>query len=200
MDGKLLLLDEDVPHETGEYQNGWFIHACKLCRSYFVCHFLYMYISCGCLTLCLNSKRSSSTRGNTTEDFSRCPRCLQLYLFRSGGLFFWQPGKGAQTSSRGTKWHLELRKLTGVLKKSSCCYYCCCWVRTLGWPLGQSKLHPGHLIHFANSHIFAVMNFQVHFILHKAYSCACACEYPLFMKGRCCIGRVNRIYCSGLCV
>ena len=30
MDGKLLLLDEDVPRETGEYQNGWFINTCKL--------------------------------------------------------------------------------------------------------------------------------------------------------------------------
>ena len=33
MDGKLLLLDEDVasqPCATGEHQNGWFVHTCKL--------------------------------------------------------------------------------------------------------------------------------------------------------------------------
>ena len=32
MDGILLLLDKDKasqPRATGEYQNGWFIHACK---------------------------------------------------------------------------------------------------------------------------------------------------------------------------
>ena len=35
MDGKLLLLDEDVPRETGELQNRWFIHACKLDLTWF---------------------------------------------------------------------------------------------------------------------------------------------------------------------
>ena len=52
-------------------------------------------------------------------------------------------------------------------------------------------------LHFSavHCHIFAVMNFQVHSIVfHKASSCACACEYPLFMKGHCCIGRVNCEY------
>ena len=54
-------------------------------RSYFVCHFLYVFISCGCLdrylnSKRLNSKRSSSTRGNTTKDFSHCPKCARLLI------------------------------------------------------------------------------------------------------------------------
>ena len=35
MDGKLLLLDEDVPREKGENQNEWLIHACKLDITWF---------------------------------------------------------------------------------------------------------------------------------------------------------------------
>ena len=113
VDGKLFL-DEDVPCETGEYQNGWFIHTCKLNLTLF-CHFLYVYISCGCLTWCLNSKHSSSTRGNTTKYFSRCARCVRLYLLRARIIFLatrrrssdlfpgYQVASGAQKAHWGTQ-------------------------------------------------------------------------------------------------
>ena len=52
------------PRTTGEYFNGWFIHTCKLDLTLFTT-FLYVYISCGCLTRCLNSKRLNSKRLNS---------------------------------------------------------------------------------------------------------------------------------------
>ena len=106
-----------------------------------------LYISCGCLTgcltLCLNSKHSSSTRGNTTKDFPAAQGvCNCTYSTREDCFSDNQAkelGLVVQTSSQGTKWLLELRKLTGALKRAAAAiYYCRCWVRTLGWSLGQS--------------------------------------------------------------
>ena len=104
--------------------------------------FLYVYIPCGCLQVS-NSKHSSR---NVTKTFSALSKvCATVFTFSETQVK--ELGLVVQTSSPGTKWYLELRKLTEALKSSSC-YYCSCWVRILGWSMDQSlhwKLHQGHI-------------------------------------------------------
>ena len=57
-------------------------------------------------------------------------------------------GLVAQTSSQGTKWHLELRKLTGALKRAAAAIIAVAgsglWVGL--WARAGSGNHRGHLI------------------------------------------------------
>ena len=77
---------------------------------------------------------------------------MQLYLFRAGGYFSDNQAKElglvVQTSSQGTKWRLELRKLTGALKRVAAAITAAArsglWVGL--WARAGSGNYPGHLI------------------------------------------------------
>ena len=80
-------------------------------------------------------------------------------------------GLVVQTSSRGTKWRLELRKLTGALKTVAAAITAAAesglWVGLSARDGSENFIQDTK--YFASSHIFAVMNFQVHpIIFHKA--------------------------------
>ena len=111
-------------------------------------------ISCGCLTLCLNSKRlsskRSSTRGNTTKDFS-VVYCVCNCTYSTREDYFSdnqakELGLVVQNSPRDTKWRLELRKLTGALKRAAAAITAATgsglWVGL--WARAGSGNHPGH--------------------------------------------------------
>ena len=104
-----------------------------------------MYISCGCLIRCLNSKRSSSKEILPKVFPAAYGVCICTYSAREDNF---SDNQVVQISSWGTKWRLELIKLTGALKRAAAAITAAAgsglWVGL--WARDGSGNHPGHLI------------------------------------------------------